>query len=229
MTTSPTSSTGARPNGRRRRPRQHAAPTGNRTPRSPERTTDRATDRSTDRATDRAPQQSAPALDLPVQVTPEFTGTFADLGVPASIIFVALDMLYAGQTHTLPVVLPTGSGATLTRERDPHRFRSELRRRLRPRARRHRHPRDEPALRAHRRAAQVRPGRARAGRRRQHRAAGHATRVPPGALARGARYARLALPVGARSKGRRSWSRPTPPCGSNPVSLPRSTPSATCS
>lgn len=29
---------------------------------------------------------------------------------------VALDMLYAGQTHTLPVPLPPGSGATLTRE-----------------------------------------------------------------------------------------------------------------
>ena len=29
---------------------------------------------------------------------------------------VALDMLYAGQTHTLPVTLPEGSGATLTRE-----------------------------------------------------------------------------------------------------------------
>jgi N-methylhydantoinase A len=29
---------------------------------------------------------------------------------------IALDMLYAGQTHTLPVLLPEGSGTTLTRE-----------------------------------------------------------------------------------------------------------------
>ncbi len=29
---------------------------------------------------------------------------------------VALDMLYAGQTHTLPVLLPAGSATTLTRE-----------------------------------------------------------------------------------------------------------------
>ena len=29
---------------------------------------------------------------------------------------IALDMLYAGQTHTLPVTLPEGSGATLTRK-----------------------------------------------------------------------------------------------------------------
>ena len=40
---------------------------------------------------------------------------------------VALDMLYAGQTHTLPVLLPEGSGATLTRDSVRAAFEAALR------------------------------------------------------------------------------------------------------
>jgi superfamily II DNA/RNA helicase len=100
MTTSPTSSTGARPNGRRRRPRQHNSPNGTHTPRG--NSAPSAGNRTTDRGTQQ--HENAPALDLPVQPAVEFTGTFADLGVPASIISA---LALTGVTSPFPIQAAT--------------------------------------------------------------------------------------------------------------------------